>query len=452
MSNETIINDLTAALGPDAAIITDPSITPSYSRDQAPFADSQPPIAVVLARDVKTISNLLKFAHQNSIPVVTRGGGSGLAGGANSTSDSIVLSLEKMNEILEIDTKNMIARVQAGVINLDLDKAAKEFGLAYFPDPASREWSTIGGNAATNAGGMCCVKYGVTSQHVRAMTVVLADGEVIKLGSPTKKAVTTLDLTHLMIGSEGTLGVIAEITVSLAIRPATPSTLIATFSSIKEAASTSTELLKFSPSMLEIVDQTTIKAVEAWKPLGFESAGAVLIMQVDDGSDLTPAVDLCTERGAIDAFFSDDPADTSDLIALRKLAYPAVEPLGMTLLDDVAVPLTAIADLVEAVEGIAAKHQLTIAVFGHAGDGNLHPTIVYPHGDTEAADRALQAFNEIVNAAQSLGGTTSGEHGIGSIKRQLAAQETSPKVQQLQRMIKSAFDPKNILNPGKKLS
>jgi len=296
------------------------------------------------------------------------------------------------------------------------------------------------------------VKYGVTSQHVRAMTVVLADGEVVKLGSPTKKAVTTLDLTHLMIGSEGTLGVIAEITVSLAIRPATPSTLIATFSSIKEAASTSTDLLKFSPSMLEIVDQTTIKAVEEWKPLGFESAGAVLIMQVDDGSDLTPAIDLCTKRGAIDAFFSNDPADTADLIALRKLAYPALERLGMTLLDDVAVPLTAIANLVEAVEGIAAKHQLTIAVFGHAGDGNLHPTIVYPHGDLEAAARAIEAFSEIVNVAQSLGGTTSGEHGIGSIKRQLASQETSPKVQELQRMIKSVFDPKNILNPGKKLS
>jgi len=163
MSNEAIIKDLTATLGPDAAIITDPSITPSYSRDQAPFAESEPPIAVVLARNVQTISNLLKFAHQNSIPVVTRGGGSGLAGGANSTANSIVLSLEKMDEILDIDTKNMIARVQAGVINLDLDKAAKEFGLAYLPDPASREWSTIGGNAATNAGGMCCVKYGVTS-------------------------------------------------------------------------------------------------------------------------------------------------------------------------------------------------------------------------------------------------------------------------------------------------
>ena len=452
MNNDEIISALKSTLGADAAIVTDPTITPSYSRDQAPFAEAAAPIAVVLARSVETISQLLKFAHDNSIPVVTRGGGSGLAGGANSSADSIVLSLEKMNEILEIDSKNMIARVQAGVINSHLDQTAKELGLAYLPDPASREWSTIGGNAATNAGGMCCVKYGVTSQHVRAMTVVLATGEIVHLGSATKKAVTTLDLTHLMIGSEGTLGVIAEITVSLAIRPATPSTLIATFPGIQEAAATSTELLKYSPSMLEIVDHTTIQAVEAWKPLGFESAGSVLIMQVDDGSDLTAATDLCTQRGAIDAFFSSDPADTADLIALRKLAYPALERMGMTLLDDVAVPLTKIAELVGRVESIAAKHQLTIAVFGHAGDGNLHPTIVYPHGDADAAARAAAAFTEIVIAAQALGGTTSGEHGIGSIKRNLAGQETEPKVQELQRLIKSVFDPRNILNPEKKLS
>ena len=449
--SSSILTELKNVLGEDVSLITDPSITSAYSRDQAPFAHSEPPLAVVIARDIETISKLLAFASAHKVPVVTRGAGSGLAGGANSTADSIVLSLEKMNEILEIDTKNLVARVQAGVINLDLDKAVKDHGLAYLPDPASREWSTIGGNVATNAGGMCCVKYGVTSQHVRAMTVVLASGEIVKFGSVTKKAVTTLDLASLMIGSEGTLGVIVEITVALAQRPKSPSTLIATFPTINEAARASTELLAFGPSMLEIVDSTTIKAVESWKSLGFESAGSVLILQVDDGADLNPAVALCQAMGAIDAMFSDDPADAADLIALRKLAYPALERMGMTLLDDVAVPLTKIADLVLEVEKIASRNNLTIAVFGHAGDGNLHPTIVFPHGDEAAAKRAAIAFSEIVEAAQSMGGTTSGEHGVGSIKRELAAKEISPKVRELQLQIKGIFDPQNILNPNKKL-
>jgi glycolate oxidase len=449
--SSAILSELQKALGESVSLITDPSITPAYSRDQAPFAHSEPPLAVVIAREIETISKLLAFASAHKIPIVTRGAGSGLAGGANSTADSIVLSLEKMNSILEIDTKNLIARVQAGVINLDLDKAASAHGLAYLPDPASREWSTIGGNVATNAGGMCCVKYGVTSQHVRAMTVVLANGEIVKLGSATKKAVTTLDLASLMIGSEGTLGIIVEITVGLAPRPKNPSTLIATFATITEAARASTELLTFGPSMLEIVDSTTIQAVESWKSLGFESAGSVLILQVDDGTDLNPAVKLCQTMGAIDAMFSDDPADAADLIALRKLAYPALERMGMTLLDDVAVPLTKIADLVLEVEEIAKRNNLTIAVFGHAGDGNLHPTIVFPHGDDEAAKRAAKAFSEIVEAAQSMGGTTSGEHGVGSIKRELAAKEINPKVRELQLQIKHLFDPKNILNPDKKL-
>ncbi len=449
--SSAILSELQKALGESVSLITDPSITPAYSRDQAPFAHSEPPLAVVIAREIETISKLLAFASAHKIPIVTRGAGSGLAGGANSTADSIVLSLEKMNSILEIDTKNLIARVQAGVINLDLDKAASAHGLAYLPDPASREWSTIGGNVATNAGGMCCVKYGVTSQHVRAMTVVLANGEIVKLGSATKKAVTTLDLASLMIGSEGTLGIIVEITVGLAPRPKNPSTLIATFATITEAARASTELLTFGPSMLEIVDSTTIQAVESWKSLGFESAGSVLILQVDDGTDLNPAIKLCQTMGAIDAMFSDDPADAADLIALRKLAYPALERMGMTLLDDVAVPLTKIADLVLEVEEIAKRNNLTIAVFGHAGDGNLHPTIVFPHGDDEAAKRAAKAFSEIVEAAQSMGGTTSGEHGVGSIKRELAAKEINPKVRELQLQIKHLFDPKNILNPDKKL-
>jgi glycolate oxidase len=443
---------LAAALGPEVSLISDPDITASYSRDQAPFASAAAPFAVLLAHSAAEISIAVKYANENSIPVVTRGAGSGLSGGANSTAGSLVISLEKMNQIIKIDTANQIARVQAGVINLDLDTAAKEFGLAYLPDPASRDWSSLGGNAATNAGGMCCVKYGVTGAHVRAMQVVLANGEIIELGKATKKSVTTYDLLHLFIGSEGTLGIITELTLNLEIRPAAPSTLIATFPSVTKAAAAAAALLQYRPSMLEIVDQTTLKAVQAWHPLGFEVAGSVLLMQLDENHSLCEAaLETCKQFDLIDGVYSDDPADAADLIRVRKLAYPALERMGATLLDDVALPITKIAEFVERVEKLSEEVNLTIGIFGHAGDGNMHPTIVHDHGDLAAAERAQQAFGQIVEIAQSLGGTASGEHGIGSIKPGFVAKEISKTVIDLQRAVKKVFDPNSILNPGKKI-
>lgn len=446
------LSGLRAALGDSASLISDPEITATYSKDQAPFAAHQPAALVLLAKSTEEVSRAVAYANTHGIPVVARGAGSGLSGGANATSSSLVISLEKMNSIIEIDETNMIARVQAGVVNLDLDKAAELKGLAYLPDPASRDWSTIGGNAATNAGGMCCVKYGVTSAHVRALTVVMADGQIVNLGSATKKAVTTLDLTRLMIGSEGTLGIITELVVGLAVRPDTPATIIATFPHIKSAAAAAAALLKFKPSMLEIIDQTTLKAVESWHPLGFEIAGSVLLMQLDEDQDRADEVlKLCESFEMIDGAASTDAADAVEFIRVRKLAYPALERLGATLLDDVAVPISKIAELVERVEALSTKYALTIGIFGHAGDGNMHPTIVHDHGDLKAQERAIAAFGEIVEIAQSLGGTASGEHGIGSIKQGFAAAELSPAVIELQRAIKKAFDPKGILNPGKKL-
>ena len=443
---------LAAALGPDVTLISDPDITASYSRDQAPFAAAAAPFAVLLARSASEISIALKYANENSIPVVTRGAGSGLSGGANSSADSLVISLEKMNQILEIDSANQIARVQAGVINLDLDTAAKEFGLAYLPDPASRDWSSLGGNAATNAGGMCCVKYGVTGAHVRAMQVVLANGEIIELGKATKKSVTTYDLLHLFIGSEGTLGIITELTLNLEIRPAAPATLIATFPNITKAAAAAAALLQYRPSMLEIVDQTTLTAVQSWHPLGFEVAGSVLLMQLDENHSLCEAaLETCKQFDLIDGVYSDDPADAADFIRVRKLAYPALERMGATLLDDVALPITKIAQFVERVEKLSKEVNLTIGIFGHAGDGNMHPTIVHDHGDLAAAERAQKAFGQIVEIAQSLGGTASGEHGIGSIKSGFVTNEISKTVIELQRAVKKVFDPNSVLNPGKKI-
>ena len=446
----SFVPELEKLLG--VSLITDPDITSSYSKDQAPFAPFAPAKAVLLARTTEEVSKALAFCSEHKISVVTRGAGSGLSGGANADADSLVISLEKMNSIIEIDSANQWARVQAGVINLDLDTAVKEFGMAYLPDPASRDWSTLGGNVATNAGGMCCVKYGVTSHHVRALKVVLSSGEIIEVGKATKKFVTTLDLMHLFIGSEGTLGIVTEITVNIVPRPKSPATLIATFPNITQAASASTELLKYRPSMLEIIDQTTLKAVEQWHPLGFEVAGSILLMQLDENFELgDDAVATCRSHGMIDGMFTTEAGDAADLIRVRKLAYPALERLGATLLDDVALPVTKIAEFVGKVEQLAKKHDLTIGIFGHAGDGNMHPTIVHDHGDVEGEKRAKSAFAEIVGIAQELGGSASGEHGIGSIKRGLVKDEVSQSVIDIQRGIKRLLDPSGILNPGKKL-
>ena len=442
---------LRAALGGDCAVIDDEQILKSYERDQAPFAPSAKAAAVLIAKTIDEVSKAVKFANQESIPVVIRGAGSGLAGGANSIQGCLVISLEKLNKIIEIDQVNQIARVEAGVINSDLDKAAEEFGLTYLPDPASRSWSTIGGNIATNAGGMCCVKYGVTAQHVRAIKVVLSDGDIVEFGFPTKKAVTTLDLLHLFIGSEGTLGVVVEATLSLVPRLKKPVTLIATFPSITKAADAAIEMLIVRPSMLELIDKTTLSAVEAWKPMGFENCEAVLIMQSDESAiDCQRAQEIALKHGALDAIYSDDPKDSDDLIQVRKLAYSSLERLGVALLDDVAVPVSKISQLVSGVESIAKKHSVKVGVFGHAGDGNMHPTIIYPHNDKEAEARALKAFNEIIALAQSLGGTASGEHGIGGLKLSALINETPERILRIQQEIKAILDPNKIFNPGKK--
>ena len=446
----SFVPDLEAVLG--FSLITDPDITASYSKDQAPFAPSAPAAAVLLARSTEDISKALAFCSSRKIPVVTRGAGSGLSGGANADSQSLVISLEKMNQIIEIDPANQLAKVQAGVINLDLDTAVKEFGMAYLPDPASRDWSTLGGNVATNAGGMCCVKYGVTSHHVRALKVVLSSGQIIEVGKATKKFVTTLDLLHLFVGSEGTLGIVTEIILNLVPRPKSPATLIATFPDIKQAAAASTDLLKYRPSMLEIIDETTLKAVEQWHPLGFEVAGSILIMQLDENFEFgDAAIATCNTHGMIDGIFSTDANDAADLIRVRKLAYPALERLGATLLDDVALPVTKIAEFVGLVQELALEQNLTIGIFGHAGDGNMHPTIVHDHGDPEGEKRAQLAFAQIVQIAQSLGGSASGEHGIGSIKRGFVPDEVDEAVINIQRGIKRLLDPSGILNPGKKI-
>lgn len=449
---QTLIKDLQDRLPKDAIIIVDSAQQAPYLRDQAITAFVGKPLLVLVAKTENEIVETMKFASIEKIPVIIRGAGSGLSGGANAADGCIVISLERMARVLEVNGADRYARAQAGVITSELDAKAREVGLAYLPDPASKEWSTIGGNVATNAGGMCCLKYGVTRDHVLGLRMVMANGEIVNFGGITQKRVTTLDFTRLIVGSEGVLGIVTEVTVKLSKIPHLPTTMIATFSDIRSAASASAELVRLGPSMLEIIDHRTLALVEEHFPMGLIQNQSLLLFQDDnEKTRVLEAESIAIKHGAIETAASSDPRDSKDLMAARRLAFLACEKSGTCLLDDVVVPLSKIADLVEAIENIGRKFFLNICVFGHAGDGNMHPTIVYDHGDKEAATRAEDAFNEIVIIAQKLGGTASGEHGIGTIKNALAHQEISQTVIDLQLGIKKLFDPAGILNPGRKL-
>lgn len=446
-----LIDDLVASLGPDA-VITDPDLLASHRHDEAPVAPAGHPTAAVLPGSTAEVAEVVRLAGVHDVPVVPRGAGTGLAGGANAVDGSIVLLTRRLNRILEVDVADRIARVQPGVVNAELVAAAAEVGLWYPPDPASWESCTIGGNVATNAGGLCCVKYGVTRDAVLGLEVVLADGTVTRLGRRTVKGVAGYDLVGLFVGSEGTLGVVTEVTVRL--RPARPAahTLVATFDSLIAAGAAIAAITATTvPAMLEVVDGTTLRAVEARRPRGLAEVGALLVAQSDlpahdAAAELDGIAAHCLAAGATDTARTSDPTEAAMLIAARREAYPALEGLGRTLLDDVCVPPSRIVDLVAEVERIATETGLTIGTFGHAGDGNLHPTIVFAPGE-EA--RARAAFDAIMAAALALGGTVSGEHGIGVLKQPWLARELDTGAQRLHTAIRTALDPHGRFNPGR---
>ena len=380
-----------------------------------------------------------------------RGAGSGLSGGANAIDGCLVLSLERMNHIEEIDERSMTATLQPGVVNDALRAAARAQGLWYAPDPASMEFSTVGGNVATNAGGLCCVKYGVTRDAVIGLEVVLADGSVAKLGRSTRKGVAGYDLVALMCGSEGTLGVITEVTVKLLPLPKPPSTLAASFSHLAAAGRAIERIVREQvPSLLEVMDNTTINAVEEMAPMELDRGAEAMLFACSDVSfEMVEHMARCCEQcGATLVVTSDDPAEGRMLMAARRLAYPALEKTGSTMLDDVAVPLGAIATFLTEIPRIAEQQDLTIGTFGHAGDGNMHPTIVYDVRDDSSVRRAQAAFAAIVSLAVSLGGTVTGEHGVGILKLDSMQFELG-RSRRVHRAIKHALDPDNLLNPGK---
>ncbi len=446
--------ELAALLGTE--VPTDPDILAGVTHDQAPLAPAGTPMALVRARSIGDVQQTLAFASARRLPVVTRGAGTGLAGGANATDGCIVLSVAAMTRILALEPATRTAIVEPGVLNATLAAAAAARGLYYAPDPSSREISTIGGNIATNAGGACCLKYGVTGDHVGALAVVLADGSLIRTGAATRKNVAGLDLTRLMVGSEGILGVIVEATVRLLPARRSPSTLVAFFETPRAAGEAILAMQTISePSLLEIMDRTTVTAVERLTNMGLDTtAEALVLLQADtvDSAQVVAACEaLCRAHGARDVMRTDDPDEGKQLLAARHMALPALEKLGRTLLDDVAVPTPALPAMLAKIPDIAARHDVVIGTFGHAGDGNLHPTIVFPRGDAAATTRAAAAFDEIVRAALAFGGTISGEHGIGSLKRAYVADMIGAAERELMLRIKRAFDPLGILNPGKKL-
>jgi glycolate oxidase len=396
------------------------------------------------------------------VPIVPRGAGSGLSGAANAIDGCVVLVTTKLNRIVEVDPGNRLAVVEPGVVNLDLRDAVAKHGLFYPPDPSSYDWCTVGGNLATNAGGLCCVKYGVTTDAVLGLHVVLADGELLKTGRRTVKGVAGYDLTKLFIGSEGTLGVIVQATVALKPLPQAPATLVAAFDATEKAGDAVARVVRegLVPSLMEIMDATSIEAAEAFLNTDIgagEGCEALLLCQSDAGAgtakrELAAIEQICTDAGADLTYATDDLAEGNMLLQARRVVLKALEVYGTWLTDDVCVPRTRIAELIAGCARISDDVGLRVAVVGHAGDGNMHPTIVYDASSPDEFERARKAFNDILDLGLSLGGTVTGEHGIGRIKQDWLEREIGPVGMRVHRRLKAALDPANLFNPGSMFS
>ncbi|MGZ4510499.1 MAG: FAD-binding oxidoreductase [Mycobacterium sp.] len=448
-----VLASLSADL-PEGMVVTDPTVTEGYRQDRAFDPSAGKPLAVVRPRRTEEVQTVLRWATAHRVPVVTRGAGSGLSGGATALDNGIVLSTEKMRDIA-VDPVTRTAVCQPGLFNAEVKKAAAEHGLWYPPDPSSFEICSIGGNIATNAGGLCCVKYGVTTDYVLGMQVVLADGTAVRLGGPRLKDVAGLSLTKLFVGSEGTLGVVTEVTLRLVPKQNTSSIVVAGFATVEAAVEAVLGVTaRLRPSMLEFMDSVAINAVEDTLRMDLDRGAAAMLVAGSDergragSEDAEIMAAVFAESGATEVFSTDDPDEGEAFVAARRFCIPAVEAKGSLLLEDVGVPLPALGRLVTGIARIAAERDLTISVIAHAGDGNTHPLIVYDPADAAMTERAHLAFGEIMDLAVGLGGTITGEHGIGRLKRPWLAGYLGPEVMELNRRIKQALDPQGILNPG----
>jgi glycolate oxidase len=439
---------------PEGVVVTDPTVMEKYRHDWARDPNAGRPRAVVRPTTADQVQATVRWAAAYGIPVVPRGAGSGLSGGASAVDGGIVLTLERLRHI-EIDTENRVAIVEPGAFNAEVKAAARAHGLWYPPDPSSFEICSIGGNVATNAGGLCCVKYGVTVDYVMGLDVVLADGRLVTLGGRRIKDVAGLPLTKLFVGSEGTLGIVTRAILRLVPLPEAPATLVATFPTVSAAATAVLAVCRRArPSMVELMDRATINAVEDYRPMGLDrTAGALLLMQSDAhptarGAEIVAMSQVCRAAAADSVFTTEDPDEGELFVQARRLAFPATEARGSLLLEDVGAPLTELPGLLADVEAIGARYAVEICTVAHAGDGNTHPIIVVPPGDDAAAARAEEAFAAIMAAAIRRGGTITGEHGVGRLKRAALPDQLGPDVMELTLRIKAALDPQGILNPG----
>lgn len=422
--------------------------------DRSGWGEPGGPAAVVCARTVEHVQAVLRIAGARGIPVVTRGAASGLAGGASAGEGSIVMDLSSLDKILEIDPVEAVAHVQAGVITAQLDAAARAHGLFYAPDPGSVDISTIGGNIATNAGGLRGVKYGVTRDAVLGLDVVLADGRRIQTGRSILKGVSGYDLTALFTGSEGTLGVVVGATVRLLPMPVETATAAAYFPDIEAAAAGASAIIAAGvrPSTLEMIDEPTLRALDDFTGGELSSRGrAFLLVQADGyGSEreLQQAV-AAIRPGATRIDIAADPAEAEQLIAARRLALPAIEARGPMLIEDIAVPRRRLAEVCREILAIGRTHDAETYVVAHAGDGNLHPIFVYQEENGVIPEHVNRAADEVFDLAIRHGGTLTGEHGVGLLKQRWLAQELGEDVLKLSHQLKAVFDPAGILNPGK---
>jgi glycolate oxidase len=452
----TVLDEIGAHV-PAHRVLVDPDVMLGLSKDQGEGAAAGKPIAVIRAESTDEVAEVVRACIRNRVPVVTRGAGTGLSGGANATDGCVVVALDRMNKVLRVDPMERLAVVQAGVINDDLRREVAGYGLWYPPDPASSPWSTIGGNAATNAGGICCVKYGVTRDYVLALEMVTGTGEIVRIGHRTAKGVAGYDLVGLVVGAEGTLGVITEVTVRLRPLPPAPRSIVGFFGSIIDAGNAvrAVAAAGLTPSALELMDRHCLAAVDAWKNMGLSvDAEVILLGRIDDPGSTGDAqaaamVECFNASGATYAAASTSDEEADAMFAARRLAYPALERLGPVVTEDVCVPKAEVPEMLARIEAAANRHGIKIANVAHAGDGNLHPLLVAQTGDEDERHRTELAFEEIIADAIALGGTVTGEHGVGLLKRHGLSQELDPAVMEMHRAVERALDPHNIMNPGK---
>jgi glycolate oxidase len=442
---------------PGLRMLTDETDRESYRLDETAYLQAGLPGAVVLPTETAQVAAVVRLCGEFGVPIVPRGAGTGLSGGAAGIEGGLTIAFTAMDRIVEIDRENLVAVVQPGIINAALKAAVAAEGLFYPPDPASYEMCSIGGNLGTNAGGLCCVKYGQTRDSVLSLEVVMADGTVIRTGGKNIKDVAGYSLTHLFVGSQGTLAIITEATLKLRPAPPPRSTMLAFFPTLDGAGDAVAGIATagLSPVTLELLDRFTINAVDEMNGLGLDRTAAAMLMIESDAPGVAAADELaraeavCRTAGATDVVRAADAQEADWLRQARRAAHYALERLGEVRMEDVSVPRSRVPDMLREVERIADRHQVRIGTFGHAGDGNLHPDLVLERGDPHGEAKTDAVRSDLYRAAMALGGSITGEHGIGTARRAWLEEQRGADAVRVMRAIKTALDPQGILNPGR---